>query len=69
MSQTNTKMSAAIEIVEGIISLIDDLGLTANLQLDTYLTLLKTGAENWRDWSMQTRRILASFALLCKLQH
>ena len=69
MSQTNTKMSAAIEIVEGIISLIEDLGLTGNLQLDTYLTLLKTGAENWRDWSMQTRRILASFALLCKLQH
>ena len=45
MSQTNTKMSAAIQIVNSIISLIDDLGLTGNTQVDNFLTLLKTEKE------------------------
>ena len=69
LSQTNTKMSAAIEIVEGIISLIDDVGLTGNLQLDTYLTLLKTEKEAVKVKLDGLVRILASFALLCKVQH
>ena len=68
-NQTNTRMSAAIEIVEGIISLIEDLGLTGNLQLDTYLTLLKTEKEAVKVKLEQTSRTLASFALLCKVQH
>ena len=38
-------MSAAIEIVKGIISLIDGLGVTGNPQIDAYLTLLKTEKE------------------------
>jgi len=42
MSQTNTKMSAAIQIVDSIVSLIDDLGSTGNTQVDNFLTLLKT---------------------------
>ena len=38
-------MSAAIQIVDSIVSLIDDLGPTGNTQVDNFLTLLKTEKE------------------------
>jgi len=45
MSETNTKMSGAIQIVDSIISLINDVGLMGNTQVDNFLTRLKTEKE------------------------